>query len=327
VAGSETTEDQDYLSADDVTPVFGDTVETLLFEHMDELRAYGTPQRHRPGHAVFEEGQRGETVYILVEGTVELIAQGRLLTRISESEIFGEMALLDGDTRSATARCMSDCELIEIPRVRFEALCLENFDVVRVLLQTMSKRIRLLNQATITDSLTGAFVRDHFLGLSQRHLSRAVQEGQDFAVMTVEVDQARDFAETKGFAASDRLMAEVARVMMTTFRPGDIIGRMGPERLGVCLPITAGFQARIVAARLVRQVAEGAYGPDADRATVSVGVAGRETLPEGSGATLPDLFNAAEIALEAAKDDGYNCAFVMEQNEPRRVSETNTMLI
>ena len=327
MADSKSAVETDFLSGAGVETVFGDTVETLLFEHIDDLRAYGSPRRYAKGDAVFHEGDSGQSVYILTEGAVELVAQGRLLTRIGEYEIFGEMALLDGDVRSATARCARDCEMLEVPREAFERLCVENFDVVRVLLQTMSKRIRVLNLATVTDGLTGAFIREHFMTLARRHLSRALQERTEFAVLAVEVDQARDVAETKGFAAADRLLSEVARVMMSTFRPGDIIGRLGPERLGVALPGTSGFQARMVAARLVRQVAEATYGPAAEKATVSVGVCGRDQAVGGDDRALESMLDATDLALSAAKDDGYNCAFAIEGGEPRRVTETNSMLI
>jgi len=56
-----------------------------------------------PGETLFREGDEGDRAFVVRSGAVNLSMKGRPISIIGESQIFGEMALLDDRTRSATA--------------------------------------------------------------------------------------------------------------------------------------------------------------------------------------------------------------------------------
>ena len=92
------------------------------------LFAVFAEERHYPaGAAVFHEGDAGDAIYVIARGRVRISRQisggEEAFAILSPGEIFGEMALLEpGSGRSADAVAHEDAVVLELPRVRFEAL-------------------------------------------------------------------------------------------------------------------------------------------------------------------------------------------------------------
>lgn len=106
------------------------------------------------GTTIFIENMPGESLFLIKKGTVrisKMFAEGdeKTLVVMGPEDIFGEMAVIDGMSRSATARVAEDAELISLKKTSFDALCRDNpalalkltMNVVRV----FSKRIREAN--------------------------------------------------------------------------------------------------------------------------------------------------------------------------------------
>src|SRR5262249_47011518 len=66
------------------------------------------------GTTVFEAGEPGDLMYVVAAGEVEIIAGGSVLDTVRRGGIVGEMALIDRQPRSATARTRTDCRLVPI---------------------------------------------------------------------------------------------------------------------------------------------------------------------------------------------------------------------
>jgi len=79
-------------------------------------------RRLEPGQILFSAGDPGDALYIVASGKVEILEGNLPIASLSEGEAFGEMALLGGGTRTATARAAGDVELLEIGRQDFERL-------------------------------------------------------------------------------------------------------------------------------------------------------------------------------------------------------------
>lgn len=71
------------------------------------------------GEAVITEGEKGEELYIVLEGTVEVMRGDAKLTNLSPGEHFGEMALIRSQPRSATVKSSGTSELMVIRRTDF----------------------------------------------------------------------------------------------------------------------------------------------------------------------------------------------------------------
>jgi CRP/FNR family transcriptional regulator, cyclic AMP receptor protein len=103
-----------------------------------------------PGQVIFREGEQGELMYILVEGAVELTKKtGKgetILKTVSQPyEFFGEMALVDGRPRSATARAKTIAKLAPIDQATFERMILTNGKFALKIIKVLSERIRRSN--------------------------------------------------------------------------------------------------------------------------------------------------------------------------------------
>lgn len=93
-----------------------------------ELKVVSTLVHQRSilaGEVVFDEGEEGQAIYVVLSGEVMICRQGRMdapIATVGAGRIFGELALIDGGPRSAQARAIGDCELGVMFRGDFENL-------------------------------------------------------------------------------------------------------------------------------------------------------------------------------------------------------------
>lgn len=106
------------------------------------------------GTTVFIENMPGEALFLIKAGTIrisKMFAEGdeKTLVVLGPEDIFGEMAVIDGLPRSATARVAEDAELISLKKKDFEALSRDNvelaFKLVSNIVRVFSKRVRETN--------------------------------------------------------------------------------------------------------------------------------------------------------------------------------------
>ncbi|WP_169928325.1 cAMP/cGMP-dependent 3',5'-cyclic-AMP/GMP phosphodiesterase [Labilithrix luteola] len=115
-------------------PRFGEAIEMLdIFSMVDFLRdlpmsrsrdllQVATRMMLPAGEKVVTQGTRGDSFYIIVHGTVEIVKDGVPIKRYRAGDYFGEMAILLDQPRSADAVCISDVELVAIDRNDFLAI-------------------------------------------------------------------------------------------------------------------------------------------------------------------------------------------------------------
>ena len=95
-------------------------------DELDALALEPTPHEFQPGDVIFREGEPGSSFYLIAEGTVR-ISKGEgedaeTLDLIEAGQVFGEMAVIDGKPRSASAIAETACRLGEIDTAGFEHL-------------------------------------------------------------------------------------------------------------------------------------------------------------------------------------------------------------
>src|SRR5438132_12617372 len=103
-------------------------------------------RRHPSGTVLFREGDRGQTMYVIRSGRVNIwkrIGDTEItLAVLGPGEFFGEMALLEGLPRSAGATVLEDATLVEVDQQSFETLLRKNSEVALRLLRRLSSRLR-----------------------------------------------------------------------------------------------------------------------------------------------------------------------------------------
>lgn len=126
------------------------------------------------GEIIFKEGDSGDGAYIIEEGCVEVRVSSTQHSRISKGELFGEIALIDQQSRTATVRAVEDTVLIPIPRQLVKELLEKTDPVVRHLLLTILERYRATrSQPTFDPSRSSIFKRDTTRGAATQQLRLA----------------------------------------------------------------------------------------------------------------------------------------------------------
>jgi CRP/FNR family cyclic AMP-dependent transcriptional regulator len=104
------------------------------------------PVCYTAGSTIFETGQPRDAMYIVQEGEVEIKVGARTVETVNVDGFFGEMALIDGGIRSATAIAKTDCALLPINEKQFLFMVQETpFFALRVM-RTLTARLRQVNR-------------------------------------------------------------------------------------------------------------------------------------------------------------------------------------
>ena len=122
--------------------IFSDTPETVLAEIVHLMVESSIPS----GTAIVKEGEIGDCMYIIFDGQVNIHKQNQSLATLGAKDFFGELALLDTETRSATATAATDCILFRIDQEPFYDMMESRPEVVRGVIRILCQRIRSLNQ-------------------------------------------------------------------------------------------------------------------------------------------------------------------------------------
>lgn len=167
----------------------------------------------------------------------------------------------------------------------------------------VSMREDILRLAS-TDALTGMANRRSFFERSRELLAAARRRRSPVALLATDIDFFKKINDTYGHAAGDDALKIFADVCRSTFRPLDLVGRLGGEEFAVLLPDTTLSGAQRVAERLREAVAAATVttGPHSFGMTVSIGVCETPPGQESVESTLA----AADAALYRAKQTGRN---------------------
>jgi len=114
----------------------------------------GNTAQYIAGDYLFREGDMGDCMYIIQKGRIEIIKEGKgLLAEIAEGSLLGEMAVIDSQPRSASARAKDNVTVIKLAKNDVESSLKSLPPWVFGLFKTLSSRIRQMNERVNLDSL------------------------------------------------------------------------------------------------------------------------------------------------------------------------------
>jgi hypothetical protein len=96
-----------------------------------------------PDSVVIEEGQPGDSFFVLVEGDLAVERAGRSIARLETGECFGEMSLLDDQPRSATVTTLTEARLLALDRPVFQQLVMGSPEIALALMAELAHRLRV----------------------------------------------------------------------------------------------------------------------------------------------------------------------------------------
>jgi diguanylate cyclase (GGDEF)-like protein len=185
---------------------------------------------------------------------------------------------------------------------------------IKLSLFNLRLRERLSEQAT-RDPLTGLYNRRFLEESLARELHRTNREGVPLCVAMLDLDYLKQFNDTFGHEAGDRVLRELGRVLHEKLRKSDISCRFGGEEFVLVLPgsTLADAQHRLEQIRLLVKGLQVRHDDQIlGRLTVSGGVA---ASPE-HGSTAAELVRAADAALYSAKQAGRDRVVSYKGKEP-----------
>lgn len=165
-----------------------------------------------------------------------------------------------------------------------------------------------------TDRLTGLWNFGYFRHQLNEDIKRAHRFNRYLSLLMLDLDFFKEFNDTFGHLAGDKLLQQIADILKNTCREVDVVARYGGEEFAIILPETFKEKAYSSAER-IRKLVASTHFPHSElgqpkRVTISIGVA---SFPHDAS-TSEALIGAADKALYAAKKTGRNrvCMYSQE---------------
>lgn len=125
--------------------IFSDSPETIL----SELAPLMQEVEQGENSIIFNEGDIGDCMYVIYKGQVKIHKGATTLTVLKEKEVFGELSLLDSETRSASATANTDCFLFKIDQEPFYELMETRPEVAKGFIKILCQRLRAQNEKAV----------------------------------------------------------------------------------------------------------------------------------------------------------------------------------
>ncbi len=139
-------------------PYTSSFIQLLVSADRDQLSQSISELRFAAGEVIFHEGADGDSMFLIWSGRVATV-KGDLESPVilayrTAGEIFGEMALLENQPRSASIIALEDTRLLELSRSRFEQLLSEQPAISRSIMEVLSARLRHMTTVRHTGELS-----------------------------------------------------------------------------------------------------------------------------------------------------------------------------
>ncbi|AWH23810.1 GGDEF domain-containing protein [Stenotrophomonas sp. YAU14D1_LEIMI4_1] len=297
---------------------------------------FAQPRPLPAGQWLFLRGHPGQSMYVILEGQVELdFGEDLLVKTLGRHEFFGELGLLMGNhARSAGARAMSDCTVLELGPDAFQRLVDADPGLVAQFLRRTIMRVLANEQALISQlrrrnhdletALDNLYITTHQLthtrelvrtdeltGLHNRRgltlylkESRAHPDGPPQALLLIDCDHFKQINDRHGHQAGDRVLQSMGNILRSMAGEHDLACRLGGDEF--CLILRrADREAAQHAAEFILSAVHGLLERGHGTPHVSLASIGVSMLvPE---ADWSEWYAGADRALYEAKRAGGNC--------------------
>jgi CRP-like cAMP-binding protein len=119
------------MKVDAFSVLTGNNIDALLF---------------KAGSVIFREGDEARDLFVIKTGQVRIQIGNRTITELGPDSIFGEMALIDNEPRSATATAVTDVELVPVSEKQFLFLVSQTPYFALKVMRVLAKRLRATNK-------------------------------------------------------------------------------------------------------------------------------------------------------------------------------------
>jgi diguanylate cyclase (GGDEF)-like protein len=240
----------------------------LAPEQVQPLVELAQPVLFQAGEVIMRQSEPGDSVFIVVDGAVEVRAHSEgdpdapeaVVATLATGATVGELALLDGRSRSATCIAIERTRCLVLRRDEFLTSLRRHWPLNLALLAELSERLR------IADALLAEHARDPLTGLDNRRalgkiylreaarLERAASQPdanvRPLALLFADVDRLKRINDEHGHVVGDEVLRAAAAMLTAASRVSDVVIRYGGDEFIVLMPDTTLDGAEAVANRV-----------------------------------------------------------------------------
>jgi CRP/FNR family transcriptional regulator len=180
---------------------------------LDRMAQVAVPRSFPTGTRVFHEGDHSDACYIVRSGTCRVTREhpdGRAITlaNLGPGDIFGELAMLDGEVRSASVEALTDTELLALPGSDVRGLLTKHPEITVKLVAALTRRLRETNERVARQSFQT--VPSRVAGVLSQLVAEEAPSGEDG--VTIKMNQV-DLAQLAGTSRESvsRFLAQLER--------------------------------------------------------------------------------------------------------------------
>jgi diguanylate cyclase (GGDEF)-like protein len=274
------------------------------------------------GDVICRQGDSGDCLYIVERGNVEIVvsqSNGAELTvaKLAPGEFFGELALLDGEPRSATARAASRATLMSISRKQFLDVVREP-GVLENLLLVLSQRlrsadklvadravdnVRLLEVARV-DTATGLGNGRKLEEDLEELRGRAQRYGHSYAIAIIKIDLFDEYGQLCGQGLADSALHEIGSTIAGCLRSADAAYHKDDAEFVVVMPEQTAESAAVGIRRICQRVQQLRIAHSGSPLGVLTLSAGLAALGHGEDGQHDAALAEAQQALSRAQRNG-----------------------
>jgi CRP/FNR family transcriptional regulator len=199
---------------------------SLAERELEQLAQVAVPRTYVAGQAVFREGDSGDTCFVVREGAVRVTrrhSDGRAITlaELRAGQIFGELAMFGGETRSATVETLEPTRALAILSGDLRRIVLGHPEIAVKMLEGLADRLRAANERIARQSFQTVAGRVASALLSQ---VQSRSDGDSEHEVVIEATQA-EIAQLAGASreSASRFLAKLERAGVITTGRGRVI--------------------------------------------------------------------------------------------------------
>ena len=168
-------------------------------------------------------------------------------------------------------------------------------------LDSIKEQLQILS---ITDDLTGAYNRRHFIDLTRKEWLRAKRYGDEFGVILFDIDDFKSINDSHGHAAGDKVLCEVASTCTRIIRASDTFARYGGDEFVFLIPNAGESQLQMFMERVRSALAEMVVHYKKQKIQITISIGGKHIKNEN--VEFEDILIQSDEALYKAKRKGGN---------------------
>lgn len=171
---------------------------------------------------------------------------------------------------------------------------------------------QILYKTSVTDALTNIFNRAYLMEVLEAEFAKSKRYHNTFSCILIDIDDFKAVNDNYGHLVGDVVLVKTADIIKGQLRAVDVFGRYGGEEFLIILPATHALEAKLVAEKLRKKIAETEIIERGHNVSISISLGISDSLTDDPN-SHDDLLYKVDTALYQAKEKGKNCSVIYQK--------------